>query len=63
MGWDKFNSLQIGFLLTLAIEEYNKSRMMGDYHVRFCERLGVKFPLSTRPQNRCMPLKQNENIY
>jgi hypothetical protein len=25
--------------------------MMGDYHVRFCERLGVKFPLSTRPQN------------
>jgi len=25
-----------------------KSRMMGDYHVRFCERLGVKFPLSTR---------------
>jgi hypothetical protein len=26
---------------------YNKSRMMGDYHVRFCERLGVKFPLPT----------------
>src|SRR5680860_261971 len=25
-----------------------KSRMMGDYHVRFCERLGVKLPLSTR---------------
>ncbi len=23
---------------------------MGDYHVRFCERLGVKFPLSTRPK-------------
>ena len=22
--------------------------MMGDYHVRFCERLGVKLPLSTR---------------
>src|SRR5690554_6627905 len=22
--------------------------MMGDYHVRFCERLGVKFPLPTR---------------
>jgi len=21
---------------------------MGDYHVRFCERLGVKFPLPTR---------------
>ena len=26
-----------------------KSRMMGDYQVRFCERLGVKFPLPTRP--------------
>ena len=25
-----------------------KSRMMGDYQVRFCERLGVKFPLPTR---------------
>lgn len=23
---------------------------MGDYHVRFCERLGVKFPLSIRPK-------------
>jgi len=29
---------------------YNKSRMMGDYQVRFCERLGVKFPLPTRPR-------------
>ncbi len=26
---------------------------MGDYHVRFCERLGVKFPLSTRPKWNC----------
>lgn len=26
---------------------------MGDYHVRFCERLGVKFPLSTRPRWNC----------
>jgi len=26
--------------------------MMGDYHVRFCERFGVKVPLSTRPQDR-----------
>ena len=24
------------------LDLYNKSRMMGDYHVRFCERLGVK---------------------
>ena len=23
--------------------------MMGDYHVRCCERHGVKLPLSTRP--------------
>jgi ATP-binding cassette subfamily B protein len=29
-------------------EEGNKSRMTGDCHVRFCERLGVKFPRSTR---------------
>lgn len=26
---------------------------MGDYHVRFCERFGVKFPLSTRPRWKC----------
>ena len=25
---------------------------MGDYHVRFCERLGVRFPLSTRHSTR-----------
>ncbi len=24
--------------------------MMGDYHVRFCERLSVKLPLPTRQQ-------------
>lgn len=29
-----------------------KSRMMGDYQVRFCERLGVKFPLPTRPLDK-----------
>ena len=27
--------------------------MMGDYHVRFCERFGVKVPLSTRPTWNC----------
>ncbi len=32
------------------LDLYNKSRMMREYHVRFCEKLGVKFPLSTRPQ-------------
>jgi hypothetical protein len=26
------------------IDLYNKSRMMGDYQVRFCERLGLKCP-------------------
>ena len=35
------------FKLNVA-DLYNKSRMMGDYHVRFCEWLRVKFPLPTR---------------
>ena len=26
---------------------------MREYHVRFCERFGVKFPLSTRPKWKC----------
>ena len=30
------------------LDLYNKSRMMGDYHVRFCEKFGVKLPLLTR---------------
>jgi hypothetical protein len=30
---------------------------MGDYHVRFCERLGVKLPLSTR--HKTVRLSQN----
>jgi hypothetical protein len=32
--------------------------MMGDYHVRFCERLGVKIPLSTRLLNVTTHLKK-----
>jgi len=33
----------------LVEEPYDgRSRMMGDYHVRFCEMLRVKFPLPTR---------------
>jgi len=36
-----------------------KSRMMGDYHVRFCERLGVKFPLPTRPLDRVNQLERD----
>ena len=30
------------------IDLYNKSRVMGDYQARFCEKLGVKLPLLTR---------------
>ncbi|MDD4417114.1 MAG: hypothetical protein PHI70_10070, partial [Proteiniphilum sp.] len=33
--------------------------MMGDYHVRFCERPGVKFPLTTRRHNRYLQTKQS----
>src|SRR4030042_1565269 len=36
---------------TKSVDLYNKSRMTGDCHVRFCERLGVKFPLPTRLLN------------
>ena len=31
---------------------YNKSRVMGDYQARFCERLRVKLPLPTRRLGR-----------
>ncbi len=31
------------------LDLYNKSRVMGDYQARFCERLRVKLPLPTRP--------------
>ena len=31
---------------------------MGDYHVRFCERLGVKFPLSTRHKTVVVHLRK-----
>jgi len=34
--------------------------MMGDYQVRFCERLGVKFPLPTRPADRCAAYKKSQ---
>lgn len=33
---------------------------MGDYHVRFCERLGVKFPLSTRHKTVVCHLKNEQ---
>jgi len=35
------------------IDLYNKSRVMGDYQARFCERLRGKFPRPTRPAERC----------
>jgi hypothetical protein len=33
------------------VDLYNKSRVRGDFQARFCERLGVKFPLPTRLLN------------
>ncbi len=33
------------------------SRMMREYHVRFCEGLGVKFPGPTRPVSRVSPVQ------
>ena len=40
---------------------YNKSRMTGDCHVRFCERFGVKLPLPTRQPNRlCSRVKKRQ---
>mgnify|MGYP003668893915 CR=1 FL=1 len=35
---------------------------MGDYHVRFCERLGVKFPLSTRHKTVVHNAEKGENF-
>jgi len=34
------------------IDLYNKSRVMGDYQARICERLRVKLPLPTRRPGR-----------
>ncbi len=48
-------------LSDIVLDLYNKSRMMGDYHVRFCERLGVEFPLLTRPDQRCRQFKISTN--
>ncbi len=36
--------------------------MMGDYQVRFCERLGVKFPLPTRLRNRYRQVYMTQKI-
>ena len=39
--------LSLGNWLSLSLRLYDKSRMMGDYHVRFCERDGVEFLVPT----------------
>jgi hypothetical protein len=40
----------------------NGSRMSGDVHVRFCERLGVKLPRPTYPQtSNSLKLPQTPN--
>lgn len=36
--------------------------MMGDYHVQFCERLGVKLPLSTRHETVVHNAKNRSKI-
>ena len=38
----------IGGSVIIWYRLYDKSRMMGDYHVRFCERYGVEFLVPTR---------------
>jgi len=47
-----YNQVKLGRLgdmrQIVIVRSSDKSRMMGDYHVRFCEGLGVKFPLATR---------------
>ena len=35
--------------------------MMGDYQVRFCERLRVKLPLPTRLATRCVQYRHRKN--
>ena len=34
-----------------------KSRVRGDFHARFCERVRVKLPRSTRPMNPAISLE------
>jgi hypothetical protein len=47
-GEDFLTCFTIGRLAILLCSLYDKSRMMGDYHVRFCERNGVQFPVPTQ---------------
>jgi hypothetical protein len=41
--------MEVRIFVMHRIDLYNKSRVMGDYQARFCEKLGVKLPLLTRP--------------
>jgi hypothetical protein len=43
--------MEVRIFVMHRIDLYNKSRVMGDYQARFCEKLGVKLPLLTRPAN------------
>ena len=45
------NYLHIGAIDKLILLN-DKSRMKGDFHVRFCEKFGVKFLLLTRLRGR-----------
>lgn len=38
------------FIELKRLDLYNKSRVMGDYQARFCERIRVKLPFPTRLQ-------------
>ena len=37
--------------------------MMGDYHVRFCERIRVRLPFPTRRAIRCSAFKITEPLH
>jgi hypothetical protein len=41
---------------------YNKSRMMGDYHVRFCERFRGEIPLYLLDTARCEASKAEYGV-
>lgn len=40
-----------------------KSRVMGDYHARFCEKLRVKYPLLTRQMNGLSALEYFKKFF
>lgn len=53
--------LAIWIFVIKRIDLYNKSRVMGDYQARFCERLEGKFLRSTRPRIRYGLLQEKED--